>query len=193
MNGRKDPEAADQRRTLREDEHELWVGITRSIKPLRRQPTKPKLSKTLPAAEPVQKPPTPPKIAIAKPNFPPARPAPPLAPVNRRTKQKLARGTEAIDARIDLHGMTQAEAQHALIRFLRAAQRDGAKFVLVITGKGRTRTGAEAESGVLRREVPRWLKLKEFRNYVVGIEPAHNRHGGEGALYVRLRRSRDGD
>jgi len=64
------------------------------------------------------------------------------------------------------------------------------KFVLVITGKGRTRLDTDGNQGVLRREVPRWLKGEEFRAYVVGYEPAHVGHGGEGALYVRLRRVR---
>jgi DNA-nicking Smr family endonuclease len=86
--------------------------------------------------------------------------------------------------------LTQAQAQDALLRFLRHAQSDGMRFVLVITGKGRVRFNAEREAGVLRREVPRWLKLREFRDYVVGYEPAHVGHGGEGALYVRLRRAR---
>jgi DNA-nicking Smr family endonuclease len=76
-----------------------------------------------------------------------------------------------------------------LLRFLQAAQRDGAKFVLVITGKG---ARAQDERGVLKRQVPLWLKLPEFRAYVVGFEEAHIGHGGEGALYVRLRRARAG-
>jgi DNA-nicking Smr family endonuclease len=191
MNRRKDAEGADRHRALSAEEHELWTGITRSIKPLRRAPTKPQAAPTAPAATLQHRPKSQPKPATRTPPVALARPALPLAPVSRRTKQKLARGTEPIDARIDLHGMTQAEARHALARFLRNAQSDGAKFVLVITGKGRPSIVGEGESGVLRREVPRWLKLKEFRDYVVGIEHAHLRHGGEGALYVRLRRLRE--
>jgi DNA-nicking Smr family endonuclease len=104
-------------------------------------------------------------------------------------KQKLARGTESIDGRLDLHGRTQAEAHAALLSFLRSAQRRGAKNVLVITGKGSGEYAAER--GVLKRQVPMWLGLPEFRGYVVGFEQAHIGHGGEGALYVRLRKSRD--
>ena len=75
-----------------------------------------------------------------------------------------------------------------LVRFLRRAQSDGAKFVLVITGKGAR--SSDPDRGVLRRQVPLWLGLPEFRDTVVGFEEAHTAHGGEGALYVRLRRGK---
>jgi DNA-nicking Smr family endonuclease len=112
--------------------------------------------------------------------------APPrLVPIDRRARQKLARGRDAIDARLDLHGRTQAQAHAALARFLRKAQTDGARYVLVVTGKGR-----DPEGGVLRRQVPLWLEQSEFRSLVVGFDTAHTGHGGEGALYVRVRRRR---
>jgi DNA-nicking Smr family endonuclease len=111
-----------------------------------------------------------------------------LAPLPRREKQRLARGVSAIDARIDLHGMTQVQAHAALLRFVQRAQAQEARFVLVITGTG-TRGGA-GERGVLRRQVPLWLELTEFRRYVLGFESAHIGHGGEGALYVRIRRGK---
>jgi DNA-nicking Smr family endonuclease len=121
---------------------------------------------------------------------------PPLAPLDRRLKQRVARGREPIEARLDLHGMTQMQAHGALLRFLRHAQSDGARIALVVTGKGstgRSRGGehdGERERGVLRRQVPMWLALPEFRLLVVGFDDAHAGHGGEGALYVRLRRAR---
>src|SRR5262249_53904162 len=93
-------------------------------------------------------------------------------------------------ARIDLHGKTQSEAHAALLSFLRKAQSDGAKFVLVITGKGGGARDDWSERGVLKRQVPQWLKLPEFRGYVVGFEDAHIGHGGAGALYVRIKRQR---
>ena len=105
-------------------------------------------------------------------------------PIDRRLRQRLARGRIEIDARIDLHGRTQSEAHAALLRFLRRAQSDGRRTVLVITGKGT----AEGGRGVLNRQVPLWLALPEFRTYVLAVEAAHVAHGGEGALYVRLRR-----
>jgi DNA-nicking Smr family endonuclease len=116
-------------------------------------------------------------------------------PIALRDKQRLARGRADIDARIDLHGMTQAQAHAALLRFLYRAQADGARFVLVITGKGAPAMAHKAgmvrsERGVLRRQVPLWLGLPEFRGCVLGFDDAHVGHGGEGALYVRLRRAR---
>ena len=84
--------------------------------------------------------------------------------------------------------MTQTRAHRALFGFLQRAHHDGLTFVLVITGKGKM--GAESERGVLRRQVPQWLGLPEFRSLVVGFEEAHIGHGGEGALYVRVRRAR---
>jgi DNA-nicking Smr family endonuclease len=117
-----------------------------------------------------------------------APPAPSLAPLTRRTKKRIARGNHAIDGRLDLHGMTQAEAHMRLVRFVRRAQADGAKFALVITGKGAR--SSDPDRGVLRRQVPLWLQLPDLRDAVVGFEEAHVAHGGEGALYVRLRRPR---
>jgi DNA-nicking Smr family endonuclease len=84
--------------------------------------------------------------------------------------------------------MTQSRAHEALFAFLQRANHQGFSFVLVITGKGVR--GSTSERGVLRRQVPQWLGLPEFRSLVVGFEEAHIGHGGEGALYVRVRRSR---
>jgi DNA-nicking Smr family endonuclease len=103
----------------------------------------------------------------------------------------VTRGRDPIDARIDLHGKTQSEAHDALARFIRRAQSNGARVVLVVTGKGSgTPRDGERERGVLRRQVPLWLALPEFRSLIIGFEEAHVAHGGEGALYVRLRRIR---
>ena len=118
----------------------------------------------------------------------PSAPAlPALAPLGRRLRARVARGKEAIDARIDLHGLTQAQAHSALLHFLRSASARDKKLVLVITGKG---ARGEGERGVLKRQVPQWLGLPEFRAFVIGFEDAHIAHGGEGALYVRIRRLR---
>ena len=86
--------------------------------------------------------------------------------------------------------MTQAQAHDALLHFLRRYQAEGAKFVLVITGKGSAGAVARGERGILRRQVPLWLALPEFRACVLGFDIAHLGHGGEGALYVRLRKMR---
>jgi DNA-nicking Smr family endonuclease len=176
------------RRELSDEEHELWRGIARSVRPLRkravRQAGDAKPAATSPAkASKIAKPAKPAKVAT-----PPAKvPAPPrIAALARREKQQLARGRVMIDKRIDLHGLTQAEAHAALRNFLRRAQHDDARFVLVITGKGVR--ASDSERGVLRRQVPHWLGLPELRDIVLSFEEAHVAHGGAGALYVRLRR-----
>ena len=176
------------RRTLSEEERELWRGIARAVKPLRQRAVrKPNDEGAAPAPAKAAKTAKATKV-VARPAPPPAKPPgpPPIAPLARREKQQLARGRTTIDKRIDLHGMTQAQAHTALAYFLRAAQHDGAKFVLVITGKGAR--GADSDRGVLRRQVPHWLRLPDLRDIVLGFEEAHVTHGGEGALYVRLRR-----
>jgi DNA-nicking Smr family endonuclease len=191
--------SADKRRGrgLSAEERDLWRGVTRSVAPLRARERRkahpaPAEAADLPkAADPMP-------LGCAKPRPQPAHPrvapkpaAPPLTPLGRRLKQRVARGTAEIDARIDLHGLTQSEAHSALLHFLRRAQADGGKIALVVTGKGRAVASDFAnERGVLRRQVPLWLRLPEFRAYVVGFEPAGVRHGGEGALYLRLRRPR---
>src|SRR5262249_30229024 len=124
----------------------------------------------------------------------PPREAPPLAPLGRRLKQRVARGREPIEARIDLHGMTQAQAHAALLRFLHRAQADGARTALIVTGKGSAKASddreAETGRGVTSGQVPLWLALPECRPLVVGFDDAHVGHGGKGALYVRLRRGK---
>lgn len=174
-------------RRLSSDEHELWDSVTRSVRPLRKRA--PKVSPESAEEKPIPRPSR--KSAaktVALPQ-PPRSVAPPLATIDRRTKQKIARGKHEIDGRIDLHGHTQHEAHAALLRFLCSAQAKGGKVVLVITGKG-VRGEHGRERGVLRRQVPLWLALPEFREYVVGFDEAAIGHGGEGALYVRLRKQR---
>jgi DNA-nicking Smr family endonuclease len=183
-----------RKRALSEEERVLWESVAKQTKPLRKRSraAKPHL------AAPDLETPVAGKAATAPKLHPPAkrapRPdvapaAPPLAPLGRRERSQLSRGRKEIDARLDLHGMTQTRAHRALSGFLQRAHSDGLTFVLIITGKGRT-IGPESERGVLRRQVPQWLNLPEFRSLVVGFEEAHIGHGGEGALYVRIRRSR---
>ncbi|WP_419539981.1 Smr/MutS family protein [Methylobacterium oryzae] len=113
----------------------------------------------------------------------------PGAGLERNAKLGLRRGRLAIEARIDLHGMVQAEAHAALTGFLLRARAAGHSYVLVVTGKGGPGySEAFAERGVLRRSVPHWLRGPELRGIVLGFEEAARHHGGGGALYVRLRR-----
>ena len=109
------------------------------------------------------------------------------------TKEKLKRGQLQPTARIDLHGMTEAAAHGALLSFLAGAQARGVRLALVVTGVGNPAPDEVAEwmrprHGVLKQMVPRWLNEKEFAALAVGTAPAHIRHGGDGALYVYLRK-----
>ena len=177
------------RRRLSDDERVLWKGVTRSIAPLRKVP-RPEPDDGEAVAVPTPKPRAKPTPILAAPVPPPKPPKPPpLAPLGRKTKKRIARGTHSIDGRLDLHGMTQGEAHDALFGFLRAKQARGSKVVLVITGKGARGSDDAGGRGVLKRMVPLWLALPEFRSLVVGFENAAAGHGGEGALYVNLRKS----
>jgi DNA-nicking Smr family endonuclease len=188
------PELVDpprRKRALSDEERALWETVAKQTKPLRKKPRAAKavLETEAPAvtkAAHAEPPPAAKMVRVVKPPPPPS--PPPLAPLGRRERSQLSRGRKEIDARLDLHGMTQIRAHRVLQDFLHRAHADGLTFVLVITGKGKT--GAESERGVLRRAVPQWLALPEFRAMVVGFEEAHIGHGGAGALYVRIRRVR---
>ena len=179
-----------RKRALSEEERALWEHVARQVKPLRKKPRLAKLAAAKAAEPQLPKASASPRPIVSVQPPKPSKPAtPPLAPLGRRERSRLSRGRSEIDARLDLHGMTQTRAHRALHGFLQRAHIEGHTFVLVITGKGKV-GGCEAERGVLRRQVPQWLSLPEFRTMVVGFEEAHIGHGGEGALYVRIRRSR---
>ena len=178
-------------RRLSEEEIALWIEVAKSVA-RRRGATLPTLAAPRLAAPALAdgEPPTP----SAAPTTKSRRPAgpPPLAPLERRLKRDLARGRAVVDSVLDLHGLTQAEAHHALRGFLFQAQIQGFRLVIVITGKGARAPQNDEdwfhETGVLRRLVPHWLREPDLRATVLGFEEAGPGHGGAGALYVRLRR-----
>ena len=143
----------NRRRVLSYEERVLWTTVTKAIEPLRASAH---FDAGDDAIMPVAPPARPAKFADA---IRAARAAPPLAPARPPHEARVARGKQAIDARLDLHGLTQAQAHSALLRFLRSAHARDARLVLVITGKGRG-----DEPGVLKRQVPQWLGLPEFRS-----------------------------
>lgn len=158
----------------------------RDVKPLKPSvapPALPKADTSVIAARPARVPPPP----------PPSSPkAPPLAldriaGVDKRLAERLKRGQLAIDAMLDLHGLTQEEAHRQLDAFLAGAAHAGRRCLLVITGKGLWRE----DSGILREMVPRWLNEAPNRARVLAIARAQPRHGGAGALYVLLKRRRE--
>ena len=185
-----------RRRLLTEAESEIWVAVAQTVK-ARPDAFLPKLKPT-----PSAPPPPPASLGTPAPLGPlpgltasprPKKPQlPPLAPFEKRYRRQVTRGQVEIEAAIDLHGMNQAQAHHALHVFLRDAHHRGTRLVLVVTGKGRPRMaggGADwNEPGVLRRAVPSWLREEAMRGIVLGFEEAGQPHGGMGALYIRLRR-----
>jgi DNA-nicking Smr family endonuclease len=181
------PPRPQRLRRLSDEEIALWSEVARSVV-RRRGATLPTPSNPIGATRAL----APPPISAEPPSGRPAKPsAPPLAPIERRLKRELARGRAEIDAALDLHGLTQAEAHHALRGFLRHSQARGARLVIVVTGKGDALDELgwrPIERGVLRRLAPHWLREPDLRSVVLGFEEAGRAHGGAGALYVRLRR-----
>ena len=183
-----------KRDTELESDAELWARVARSARPLKK-------GRAATAGEsPKQR-----GRAPAKETAPPVKPAPKAtakpvpvvrgAKLDRQTARQLERGRLPVEARLDLHGMRQRDAHAALRRFLKSAQGKGYRHVLVITGKGtaageRTSFYEEDERGVLRQAVPHWLAAPDLAHVVLSYSEAPRRLGGEGALYVRLRKSR---
>lgn len=134
-------------------------------------------------------------ITSSKRNQAPGR-APP-GRLDKHVARRLKRGSQNIEARLDLHGMTQKEAHANLRHFICDTAVRGCRCVLVITGKGTHSRGKadtrDTPQGVLSRMVPRWLLAPDLSMYIVGFEPALRHHGGAGALYIQLRRSKPGN
>ncbi len=190
------------------EELELWAKVMRRDEPLARrrrvalQAPAPQAPQAAIRAEPHEKPAetqSAPLQPAVKPSIKakgkPAAPPPP-EPFDPRAAKRIARGRHEIDARLDLHGMRQADAYAALRRFLACCQAEGHRHVLIITGKG---ASAESEAnrdfwtseerGVLRRLVPHWLGEPSMRTHVVSFTESAIKHGGSGALYVTIRKS----
>ncbi|MGI9481316.1 MAG: Smr/MutS family protein [Hyphomicrobiales bacterium] len=189
------------------DQH-LWTKVAQTVEPIKKTRFSDLVAEELKNCAPLPKPVKPKKPeANRKPAFNPApvRQPPPVVPpissLDRRTRQKLTRGNVDIEGRLDLHGTGVEMARVKLKGFLTAARAAEKRTVLVITGKGcspfarHTLHGAghfdaPERMGRLRRLVPQWLEEPEFRVLVAGFQPAHPRHGGGGAFYIRLRRVR---
>jgi len=158
------------KRPLRDDELALWRHVTQTVRP-HGAPAAP--GDAFPA----------PAVRVAPLAPPPARVDPPK-PLEPGRLRRIALGREGPGPRLDLHGLDQDRARAALLRFLPKAQGDGWRAVIVITGRGLR------GDGVLRRRAPEWLAEPALREVVAGVAEAHHRHGGEGALYVALKRPR---
>ena len=182
-----------------DDGEALWEKVVETAAPLKRgrNAAAPKPAKI---AAPVAKAKPPRSVPVTTPAPKPGpKPShvPRAAPLDRQTSRQLDKGKLEVEARLDLHGLRQRDAHAQLGRFLKTAQARGLRHVLVITGKGADQVASksfyeEDERGVLRNAVPHWLAEPELAALVVSFSPAPRRLGGEGALYVRLRRVRTG-
>lgn len=191
------------RRKLKSDELELWQQIAKSATPL-------KLSKNV---NTVAKPQS--KVAEVKndqfqlnrfeigekatqksvqndlkPSISTALDSAPVQ-MDYKSFKKMKRGKSTPEATFDLHGMTVAQAHSALIHFLMTSYTRNMRLVLVITGKGKFQkdTGPiPRQVGILRHQVPQWLRMPPLRDKVLQVTEAHGKHGGSGAYYVYLRK-----
>jgi DNA-nicking Smr family endonuclease len=183
------------KRRVTPDELELWRHVAQSVRPI-----KSKRRATTPKDEAPGAPCAKTKISKpATPAAPPRRPQPPAPAkphelthglshgIDRRQAERFRKGKLAIEGKIDLHGRTQQDAHDDLLAFLKRAHAAGKRNVLVVTGKGMT----TSKTGILRQAVPRWLNEPSFRALVLAFDYAEPQHGGEGALYVLLKRVRE--
>lgn len=191
-----------RRRTLRPDEHELWQTVARTATPMHPRPADAPVVTDLPAAlaaTPLAPRLQPFRLGERHKTLPGHDLVPPLAdrlaaaPLRMDAKAfgRMSRGRIAPEARIDLHGMTLAQAHPELIRFVLNAHAQGMRLILVITGKGKPGSDdgpIPRRPGVLRHQVPQWLRQVPLAPLVLQVAEAHQRHGGSGALYVYLRR-----
>lgn len=175
------------RRRLTDEEIQLWHKVVDQTERLHGD----RHGAPLPKPKPTK---------VITPRLPDVKPRPALKPsfsepvqMDRKAFTRMKRGKLVPDGKLDLHGMTQDRAHPALRHFILSAQASGQRLVLVITGKGRSTGRSEpflAEKGVLKRQVPMWLSMPPLAQAVMQVRPAHISHGGDGALYVYLRKAR---
>lgn len=195
-----------RRRSLRPEEEELWSAVARTARAMHARPVIPQpVARHDPATPEPPRPhhPVLPPFRLSAREMPATSvslvPGPsemladkPLR-MDAKTHGKMTRGRLAPEARLDLHGMTLAEAQPELVRFILNAQSGGLRLVLVITGKGKHRDEGgpiPQRTGILRHQVPLWLHQAPLGPAVLQVTEAHLKHGGSGAYYVYLRRGR---
>ena len=197
-----------RRRTLHPDEEDLWLAVARTARPLHPVQNRRKVEVPPPAQVAIKQPETPrlptfrlgEKVrATPRHDLAPSLPDTLAAPIvmDAKAHARMTRGKLEPEARIDLHGMTLVEAHPELIRFVLNSQSAGCRLVLVITGKGKQKPEADGfwgpipqRMGVLRHQVPLWLRQMPLAPCVLQISEAHLKHGGAGAYYVYLRRNR---
>jgi DNA-nicking Smr family endonuclease len=187
-----------KKKTFEVHDHGLWDEVARKVRPLGKSLLKASASSVSLPKQSIQFVPqkaSQPKLSLNK-------APPPITGFDRRTEQKFMRGKVEIESRLDLHGMNLEEARMRLLDFIMHRRMQGLRLVLVITGKGaspftghtlhgRDHFYAPEREGRLRRQLPEWLHEAQFRTHVSGFQQAHPKHGGGGAFYVKLRRTRE--
>jgi DNA-nicking Smr family endonuclease len=166
----------------------LWRTVTEDVTPIKQKPVPAADTHAVQAQRKNQ------TILSSSPISRPARAPARAKDLDRRTKDKLVKGKMEIEGKLDLHGMTQARAYEALSRFILTSHQAGKRCVLVITGKGNKNTHSEEQSdqtrGILRRRLPEWISHSALHDLVLSMETAQPKHGGSGAVYLYLRRTR---
>ena len=199
MSGGKRGPGRDGGGGLTPEDQRLWEQMTSDIKPLRgrpvERPVSPVSSKDRSGTSSSKRRAPVTETPVFERRLPDIKPQRSFArELDRRTEEKLRRGKMAVEGRLDLHGHSQDEAHQLLHDFVMAAQAQGKRCVLVITGKGTPRASANFESGrergVLRRRVPEWLSTPPLQDVVLKSVRAQPKDGGDGALYVYLKRDR---
>lgn len=189
------------RKTFAVPDSALWDEIKQAILPLNRRKALKSKPRLIEISSPVFSKPIlwndSTNLVAAKTR--PSNTPPAISSFDRRTAQRLGRGNVEPEARIDLHGENLETARFAVLNFVFRQRQMGNRLVLVITGKGASPFARHTlhghnhfhtpeREGKLRREVPMWFHESEFRQHIIGFQPAHPRHGGGGAFYVKLRR-----
>ncbi|MBN8520508.1 MAG: Smr/MutS family protein [Alphaproteobacteria bacterium] len=175
------------------EEMALWRTVTEDVTPIKQKPISAADTHAVQAQRKNQTILSSPSF-VSSPISPPARSPARAKDLDRRTKDKLVKGKMEIEGKLDLHGMTQARAYEALLRFILTSHQAGKRCVLVITGKGNKNTHSEEQSdqarGILRRRLPEWISHPALHDLVLSVETAQPKHGGSGAVYLYLRRTR---
>lgn len=201
---------ARRKRRLTPEEAELWRSVARTMRRTGKERAEPVTAEPPSVEAPAPSPKPPPSkqgpIGPGSPAVPLRRrmdgvgldlaPDPIVAAaapprIDRRRYERLVRGKIEPQARLDLHGMNREAARGALVRFILRAQAEGMRLVLVITGKGRPDLSdaiVPERTGILRHSLPHWLNAPPLTGRVLEMRPAHQRHGGVGAVYLYLRR-----
>lgn len=193
----------EKRHGLSDADRELWKKVTANIDPITappmRQPTLPTSLRDRPLPMPA---PLEPFRIGEKASRAPTVGSPTMgteaarnvsARMDKRSFDRLKKGRLRVEGRIDLHGMTLADAHPALNAFVQKAYADEKRLLLVITGKGDAGTAQgimPSRRGVLRQQVPQWLRMPPLDSMILEITPATQKHGGQGAVYVYLKRQR---